>query len=202
MALSVLVALTACNENKSKTTEKEAPKVAGATKEAEPAKEAYTAADSTADASVKGYTVKLVEGKHKYSGGYTRIKYSNTLQTLDEARANAKKKMTADDELASDLQSIREIGLGGTLRLDIGRGTIGAANTKWFTIVIKDMNDKELFRKQLDNDIPETPSSGMSGGNWWNIDILGIDKKIRPPFYVYVADQLQDAPFKFLVSPK
>ena len=68
-----------------------------------------------------------------------------------------------------------------------------------FTIIIKDTSNQEIFRKSLDPSVPETPSGNKY---WWNLDVLSIDKKIRPPFNVFVVDKLQDSPFKFSVTPK
>jgi hypothetical protein len=53
----------------------------------------------------------------------------------------------------------------------------------------------ELFRVELDSDIPE-----YSSDNWWNYGYAYIDKRIKVPFYVYVVDRLEDAPFKFEVT--
>jgi hypothetical protein len=35
---------------------------------------------------------------------------------------------------------------------------------------------------------------------WWNLDLCDIEKRIKSPFYVYIIEPRQDAPFKFKVT--
>ncbi|HWB25449.1 MAG TPA: hypothetical protein VG738_08205 [Chitinophagaceae bacterium] len=159
----------------------------------------FTEADSLADLQVKGYTIKRLSGKEEY-GGYTKVEYKNTLQLLNNARSKAKRTMQADDDLNSDLDMYRDFDQGGEVRLDIGRISIDAANMDNFEIIIKDTADsKELFRGGFNSRIAETPNGDDL---WWNLGLKSVTTKIRPPFYVYVADKLNDSPFKFLVTVK
>ena len=102
-----------------------------------------------------------------------------------------------EKELTSKLNSYRRYAIGGQLRIDIERATIDAANTDMFAIIINDTSGRELYRKELDFNVPEV---SLGEDNWWNIKLLSLDKKIRPPFYVYVVDRLEDKPFKFILS--
>jgi len=145
---------------------------------------------------IKGYSVKNLSGEHKY-GGVTKIEYKSLFQLLSEIEKDAEKGMWTKEAKQSKLDTYKSIYKGGQIRLDIERTTIGAANTEYFSIIIKDMDENELYRVNLDSDIPETPNSN---GYWWNIRLQGIDKRIKAPFYVYVVDKLQDAPFKFEVT--
>ena len=153
--------------------------------------------DSIEDAQIKGYSIRKISGKHKY-GGVTNIEYKSLSQILSETEKKAKKEMWTGEDLQSKLEAYKSLYIGGQIRLDIERTTIGAANTEFFSIIIKDLAENELYRVDLDSDIPETPNSN---DYWWNISITGIDKRIRAPFYVYIVDRLEDAPFKFEVSP-
>jgi hypothetical protein len=153
--------------------------------------------DSIEDAQIKSYSIRKISGKHKY-GGTTKIEYKSLSQILSETEKKAKKEMWTSEDLQSKLEAYKSLYIGGQIRLDIERTTIGAANTEYFSIIIKDLAENELYRVDLDSDIPETP---ISNDYWWNISIVGIDKRIRAPFYVYIVDRLQDAPFKFEVSP-
>ncbi|HVX51856.1 MAG TPA: hypothetical protein VHB48_16965 [Chitinophagaceae bacterium] len=159
----------------------------------------FTEADSLADLPVKGYTIKRLSGKDKY-GSYTKIEYKNTLQLVNEAREEAKKTMQSEYELNSNLDMYRDFDQGGEITMNIGRITLSSADLKYFEIIIKDTSDsKELFRGGFDSNIPETP---ISNDVWRNIGIKSVTVKIRPPFYVYVSDHLDDVLFKFLVTPK
>ena len=153
--------------------------------------------DSIDALQIKGYSVKKLSGKHKY-GGVTKVEYKSLSQILSELEKEAEKEMWTKEDKQSKIDAYKSISKGGQIRLDIERTTIGAANTEYFSIIIKNMDEKELCRFDLESDIPETPNSN---DYWWNISIQRIDKRIKAPFYVYVIDKLEDAPFKFEVTP-
>ena len=153
--------------------------------------------DSVDAMQIKGYLVKKLSGKHKYSG-VTKIEYKSLSQILSEIEKKAKKEMWTNEDKQSKIVAYKSFSKGGQIRLDIERTTIGAANTEYFSIIIKDIDEKELCRFDLESRIPETPNSN---DYWWNIGIQTIEKRIKAPFYVYVIDRLEDAPFKFEVTP-
>ncbi len=153
--------------------------------------------DSIEDSQIKGYSIRRISGNHKY-GGVTKIEYKSLSQILSETEKNAEKEMWTSKDKQSKIETYKSFYKGGEIRLDIERTTIGAANTEFFSIIIKDLAENELYRVNLDSDIPETPNSN---DYWWNISIQGIDKRIKAPFYVYIVDRLEDAPFKFEVIP-
>lgn len=154
--------------------------------------------DSLADLSVKNYSIKMVEGKHKY-GGKTKITYQNTLELINDVVSEAKKEMQTEEELNFNLRMMRAA-KGGRLRLDVSRPTIGAANSAYFSIVVQDLSGQEIYRHQFEG----RRAGGHSSVDdlWWMIDMVDIDKPIRPPFNVFVVDKIgADKPFKFSVTP-
>lgn len=152
--------------------------------------------DSIDALQIKGYSVKKVSGKHKY-GGYTKVEYQSLTQLIAETRKESEKEMWTKEKLQSTIDLYKSTCIGGQIRLDIERTTIGGANTEYFTIIIKDNAENELYRETLDSDVPN-PS--RSNDNWWNIKSCWLDKRIKAPFYVYIVDALEDAPFKFEVT--
>lgn len=151
--------------------------------------------DSIEASQIKGYSVKRLSGRHKY-GGVTKVEYYSLTQLIDELKEDAEKQMWPPGKLETSINSYKSFYKGGLVRLYIERITIGAANTEYFSIIIKDLNEDELYRVELDSDIPS-----YSSDNWWNYGYVYVNKKIKAPFYVYVIDRLQDAPFKFEVTP-
>ena len=150
--------------------------------------------DSIDAIKIKGYYIKKLSGKHKY-GGETKIEYQSLAQLLDEAKKKSEKEMWTKEKLQSTIDAYKSGLKGGLVSLYIERSTIGSANTKYFSVIIKDTNESELFRVELDSEIPD-----YSSDNWWNYGYAYIDKRIKVPFYVYVVDRLEDAPFKFEVT--
>lgn len=152
--------------------------------------------DSIDALQIKGYGVKKISGKHKY-GGSTKIEYQSLQQLIAETKKKSEGEMWTKEQFQSTIAALKSVSIGGQIRLDIERTTIGSANTEFFTIVIKDSSENELFRKTLDSD---TPNPSRSNDNWWNIALCTVDKKIKAPFYVYIVDALEEAPFKFEVT--
>ncbi len=152
--------------------------------------------DSIEALQIRGYSVKKISGKHKY-GGKTTIEYKSLMQLIAETKKQADKEMWTKNQLDVTLMSLKKLSIGGQVRLDIERTTIGSANTEFFTIIVKDSAENEVFRKTFDSSVPN-PSS--LNDNWWNIALCSINKRIKTPFYIYIVDALEDAPFKFEVT--
>lgn len=153
--------------------------------------------DSIENSQIKGYSVKKISGNHKY-GGKTKIKYTSLSQMISDLEKKAEKEMTSKEDLKYDIDLYKRTSFGGQIRLDIDRGTIGAADTEGFTIIVKDINDeKELFRQKLGS---KTPNYYSSRDDWWNIALINFDKRIKAPFHVYVIDPITSDNHKFEVS--
>ena len=105
--------------------------------------------------------------------------------------------MWTDAKLADNIYSFKATDKDGRIQMYIERPSIGSANLEYFTIIIKDKDEKELYRETLEQDIPETPNSNDM---WWNLGYAYPNIKLTPPFYIYVVDRLEDAPFKFEVT--
>lgn len=153
--------------------------------------------DSIENSQIKGYSVKKISGNHKY-GGKTKIEYNSLFQMITDLEKKAEKEMMSKEDLKQEIADYKSIYAGGKIQLDIDRGTIGSADTEFFTIIVKDINDdNELFREKL---AQRTPDYYTSNDNWWNIAIVYPNKRIKAPFYVYVVDGLTSDTFKFEVS--
>lgn len=91
--------------------------------------------DSVDALKIKGYSVKLISGKHKY-GGRTKIQYQSLPQLITEANEDSQKKMWTKEKLQSVIDSYRSSCRGGAVTLEIERNTIEGANTENFSIII------------------------------------------------------------------
>ena len=153
--------------------------------------------DSIEISKIKSYAITKISGRHKYSGK-TMVSYQNFIQLTKETLSEGEKEMWSKTKIKEELSDIKSKP-GGKIRLDVTRLTIGAADLEYFTIIVKDKNEKELFRKELDSSIPYPE---RSSDDWWNIDIISLDKIIKSGFYIYVVDELSDEVHKFEVTPK
>lgn len=153
--------------------------------------------DSIENSQIKGYSVKKISGNHKY-GGKTKIKYTSLFQMISDLEKKAEKEMMSKEDVNEQMNFFKSTSFGGQIQLDIDRGTIGAADTEGFTIIVKDINDeKELFRQKLGS---KTPNYYNSSDDWWNIAIINFNKRIKAPFHVYVIDPVTSDNHKFEVS--
>ena len=153
--------------------------------------------DSLEQSKIVSYSVNKISGSHKY-GGITKIQYQNFVQLMKDELEEAKKQMKPDSEV-QEIVSLIKSDCAGRIRLDVTRNTIGSANLEYFTIIVKDKNDKEIYRKELEDEIPN-PSYGSD--DWWNIGIESIPNMKNQEFYVYIVDELDDAVHKFKVTPR
>ena len=151
--------------------------------------------DSIKALDIKGYLVNKISGNHKY-GRTIKVEYQSLSQVLDELRSTAKREMWTDHNLKSDLSFYRSIAKGGVVTLDINRGTRGAANSDNFSVIIKDIDEKEIFRKDF---VKNRPTYSSKSDGWWTYCYASIDKRVSAPVYIYVIDKLADAPFKYKV---
>ncbi len=153
--------------------------------------------DSIQNASIKKFSVKKIQGSHKY-GGNTRIKYKSLHQLLNETIKKSKKEMWTDIELSETIDTYKKGFKGGALFLDIERGTIGHANMEYYTLILQNLKEKEVMRHVFKPDIPNTP---IDNDFWWNTGVVNIPQLIEYPFYVYVIDGLTSDKYKFEVIP-
>jgi hypothetical protein len=84
--------------------------------------------------------------------------------------------------------------------LYITRRTIGAANFKFFSLIVKDSAEKEVYRIDLEEAIPNVPNSGDE--KWWNFTQVFIPNEIKGKNYIYIIDQIQSTKYKFEINIK
>lgn len=153
--------------------------------------------DSIEISKIKSYAITKISGRHKYSGK-TMVSYQNFIQLTKETLSEGEKEMWSKTKIKEELSDIKSKP-GGEIRLDVTRLTIGAADLEYFTIIVKDKKEKELFRYELEGSIP---NPDINSDGWWNIGIVSLDKFIKGSFYIYVVDELSDEVHKFEVTPK
>ena len=94
------------------------------------------------------YKVTKATNSNKYSGD-TKIEVLTINELIAEYSKSAERQMKTESEKEILLRALRSESKGGEIRLTVERVTIDAANSKFFTVIIKDDTDKEIFRKQL-----------------------------------------------------
>lgn len=169
----------------------EAKRVAQALEEARARSQAMREriAEDSARFGPKAIVGKMISGSHRY-GGRTKVTWTPLVGLLQEARKDAAKQMLPEADLGPIYQSAQ----GGEIRIEIERITLQSAKWEFFSVVVQDSTGAELLRKSL-NDNLLTPF--YSSGKWVNIDLTNVAPYVRPPFNVFVIDQVEDATFNF-----
>lgn len=133
--------------------------------------------------------------------GVTNIGFQSLSQLVEGINKRAEREMWTEEKKANNIKLYQDQLKGGILYLYVSRLTIDAANTKVFTVIIKDSNDKEINRQELKSKIPELPGDDRL---WTNLKSVGIPIEIKEKFFVYIIDSLGmdgNVKFKFEVNP-
>ncbi len=126
-----------------------------------------------------------------------KVEYKSYNYLINETKKKSTTEMWDEKRLQNELEQVPK---GGYVIIHITASTIGAANTEYWSYVIKDMDGQEITRKHGDNDIPEYTTS-QYGTTWWNIDLVPIMTKINGPFKVFVVDELMSRRSEYTVYP-
>lgn len=134
-------------------------------------------------------------------GGVLNIGYQTSEQAIAKIKEKAKKEMWETEKEKESISTYDEYAKGGIIHLYLTRLTIDAANTEWFTVIVKDSSDSnEILRKELRSDIPNRPSSGSD--YWWNYATIYLNDKVDENFFIYVIDELKSDNNKFKFEVK
>jgi hypothetical protein len=133
--------------------------------------------------SSSGYKIEQIS-KNNSAYGNLNVSYKSYDELVTIAEKKIANKMGTKEELAKEVAKIPP---GGFFVVTINRSTIGAANPKWFTFVVKS-DGKEIFRKTGANGVANTPV----GVNmpWWSVEIVPIPNASFNNVTLYVADRL------------
>lgn len=155
------------------------------------------AQDSIAEAQIIEYKVTRISGSNK-NGETTKVVYKSCTQLIAETNEKSQREMWTQEKLQDRINYIKSSSIGGRIILSIERLSLESANTKWFTIIVKNHDEEELFRQTLDSYVPDLEDK--IDDYWWNMGTASINKKLKTPFYVYVVESGAKAPFKFEIT--
>lgn len=155
--------------------------------------------DSIDASEIKGYNIKLVEGKHKYSDEKTKVEYRSLYTEIEDMKKQAAKEMWTEEKLKTTVDAYKKSAKGGVISIRIDRLTIESANPEMLTVIVKDSQDKEISREEMRSSVADHSSSTDM---WYNFTTSFIPYRVKAPFFIYVVDKLQDVPLKYEVTPK
>lgn len=121
-------------------------------------------------------------------------------ETPAELAANFEKEAQLNMWTDQDKQTKKAtLPAGGVLRLGIMRQTLGAADTKFFTVVVRNEKGEEVLRKELESSVPSyLPVAGVSF--YRNLALLPIQEPLKTGYTVYVIDAVLQRRHEYLVK--
>ena len=128
----------------------------------------------------------------------TNIGYKDLVQLMDETRGIAKTQNWPEEKLNGELQNLESVAKGGRLYVYIERKENDRARANYFFVVLRDKNDDEFYKSNVQNKEPEFGDFGF----WSNYFVIDIPKEVDLPFFVYVNDRQSSnlSDFKFEVK--
>lgn len=132
--------------------------------------------------------VKLVDG-----GTGLEVKYSTNAELFEELIEKNKREILPPPKPGSLNYEV--------LTVHIERSTIGAANTKWFTYLIR-QDGKEIQRQKGTTGVRGVPSTPVAAGKpWTNTDVVITKKIFKKPFQFFVIDDISKERSEYLITP-
>ncbi len=154
--------------------------------------------DSIASATIKGYDFELLSGEELSKYHKTTLSYENLYQSIALLKESAEREMWTEDKLNHMIDIYKTSAKGGLISINVDRVTIQSANTEWFTVIVKDSNDKEIYREKMKS---KTADYSSKDDYWHNFGTVVIPERIQAPFFVYFVDQLNaKGPLKYKVT--
>jgi len=118
----------------------------------------------------------------------TNVAYQSFDQIIEDVNDEAKKSSWNEQKTSKEINKYKQMAQGGAIILYIKRNNQDAANTKWYTITIRDKNDKEIYKKSLNWQVPNMEDFNQ----WSNTAYIYLDVELTIPFYVYVSQMQMD----------
>ncbi len=135
----------------------------------------------------------LPQDRYDDKFGYIGLEYLTRPVVLEKIKVRLDKRKADSEDYAREYAKVPE---GGHLIINIGRGDLMHANTRWYPYsVTKD--DKTLVERRGVEGIPNIKGRD---GNWWNVVTVGLKSLIEDSIEVRVLDTMENLEYTFSVT--
>jgi len=144
-----------------------------------------------------GNSIARLEGKNK--GEVTNIAFKTFEQLNEDVQGKAEEKGWTEDQTQMQLLGWEVMASGGVVQLFISRKNADASDLQNFTVVIKNLDEEEIFSKKLD---AQAAQGTDAVGHWWNTALVVFPEATESDFYVYILEETKKGTqsFKFEVK--
>jgi hypothetical protein len=140
------------------------------------------------DKSYNGVTINRLYGDNN-AASVTNISYQTNEMAVADRIAYGEKNGESATEIAKGIKFYKNHCPGGTMNVLVRRAGMDWADTKYFSIEIRDTTDKNvLFTYQLKEKMAEYEKTQPELAPFGNITVAFITSALPKAFYVYVID--------------
>lgn len=129
----------------------------------------------------------------------TSVAYKSLDTILSDFEKISKVAKWSQETTNQNLADAKNQAKGGEIMMYLTRYNEENANTKYYLIVIRDMDDKtKLWEYNFPYKAPQNPVNN----GWWNYITVAVPVELPDNFYIYIDDKLskQLDDFKFMVN--
>ena len=116
------------------------------------------------------------------------IQYRSQENVRKDMREQAQRNL-ADEKEKENIERTK-IPIGGVVFVLLKGNAIERVTSKYFRVVITDMDDKNIFSSDVGYHSPDATYIGGGLTLWKNVFYVSIDKKIGNEFKIYVIDKI------------
>jgi hypothetical protein len=135
----------------------------------------------------------LPQDRYDDGFGYISLEYLTRLEVLDNIKVRLDKRDADSEEYEREYAKVPA---GGHLIINIGRGDLMHANTRWYSYTVVQDDDTRI-EKHGEEGIPNIKGKD---GNWWNVVTVGLKAPIDELVEVQVADIKENLVYTFSVT--
>lgn len=154
--------------------------------------------DSLNSLNIKGYEVKAISDTVTSYYTTVQVEYISLVEIVKDDYFRAAKNMWTSEKLNGLLEAHKSLCKGGKIKVNIVAKCHSEADISNYSIVIKNMQEKELYRHIFEE---SPPVAGYRTNEYYNLGYFNIPEKINFPVYIYIIDELSEGgPMKFKIS--
>ena len=135
----------------------------------------------------------LPQDRYDDDFGYIGIEYLTREEVLDKIKVRLDKRNADSDDYDREYAKVPD---GGHLIVNIGRGDLMHANTRWYSYTVLKDGETRIDRKGVEG----IPNIKGRDGNWWNVVTVPLKFLIEESIEVCISDTKENLVYTFSVS--
>ena len=115
------------------------------------------------------------------------IYFESYEQKLADLEKKASVQMWAEEDKKQKIESLTKYGKGGSIGVKTFASSLDEAKVDNFTMIVQDMDGKELYRSKLKEEVPSYSVVSWST-SWGSFAVEYLPENIKTPFRLYLVN--------------